>query len=163
MKNGKEILCLVLGILLGIAGTVFGGILYLRTHLIREYSLGTMEFSRLAAEIPSAARSVEGWSATAAGCALPRPADGSPLQSFRFCNPNYAGELIRNESERKIAAILPCGIAFYTKSDGQVYASKLNLPLLGRILGGNAALLFPRNIEPDQLVILERAAKKTSK
>ena len=67
------------------------------------------------------------------------------------------------QRERKIAAILPCGIAFYTKSDGQVYASKLNLPLLGRILGGNAALLFPRNIEPDQLVILERAAKKTSK
>ena len=30
MKNGKEILCLALGILLGIAGTVFGGILYLR-------------------------------------------------------------------------------------------------------------------------------------
>ena len=104
MKKGKEILCLALGILLGIAGTVFGGILYLRTHLIREYSLGSMEFSRFAAEIPSAARSVEGWSATAAGCALPRPADGSPLQSFRFCNPNYAGELIRKESERKIAA-----------------------------------------------------------
>ena len=102
MKNGKEILCLTLGILLGIAGTVFGGILYLRTQLIREYPLGAMEFSRLAAEIPSAARSVEGWSATAAGCALPRPADGSPLQSFRFCNPNYAGELIRNERGGKI-------------------------------------------------------------
>ncbi len=163
MKNGKELLCLGVGILIGIAATLLAGILYLRGGLIQEYELGSADFGTVAANVPAAARTLEGWSATSAGCALPRPSDGSQLQTFRFCNPNYAGELIRNESERKIAAILPCGIAFYTKSDGKIYAAKLNLPLMGRLLGGTASLLFPRNLEPDQRAILERIVEKSAK
>ena len=70
-----------------------------------------------------------------------------------------ARELLENETERRIAAILPCGIAFWRGSDGMVYASKLNMPLLGRLLGGTPAFVFPRRIEPDQREILRKIAK----
>lgn len=163
MRKRKELLYLAVGILLGIAATLFAGILYLRSNLIQEYEIGTADFKTVAAEVPSAARFVKGWTATSAGCNLPQTPDGLPLQSFRFCNPDYARELIQHESERKISAILPCGIAFYRKSDGKVYASKLNMPLLGVLLGGTPSVLFPRYIEPDQRAILTKIAEKSVK
>ncbi|HBJ96203.1 MAG TPA: hypothetical protein DDZ11_07150 [Lentisphaeria bacterium] len=160
MFKRKELLCLALGVLLGVAVTLLAGVLYLRANLIQEIPLGHGSFEALAAGVPGAAKSVDGWSATSAGCNLPRTPDGLPLQSFRFCNPDYARELLENETERRIAAILPCGIAFWRGSDGMVYASKLNMPLLGRLLGGTPAFVFPRRIEPDQREILRKIAKK---
>lgn len=163
MRKRKEILFLVLGILLGTAGTLAGGILWLRMSLIREFELGSPDFQTAMRAVPGSAKEIGGWTASSAGCALPQTPDGLPLLSFRFCNPDYARELIRNESERKIAAILPCGIAFYRKSDGKVYASKLNLPLVGLLLGGTPSRLFSRRIEPDQRAILMKIAEKSEK
>lgn len=163
MRKRKEFLYLTLGVLLGAAVTLSAGLLWLRSSLIREFELGSPDFQTAMRSVPEAAKEIGGWTASSAGCALPRTPDGLPLQSFRFCNPDYARELIRDESERKIAAILPCGIAFYRKNDGKLYASKLNLPLIGLLLGGTPSLLFSRRIEPDQRAILMKIAEKSEK
>ncbi len=163
MSKYKELLYLGTGVLLGIAATLLAAILYLRANLIKEYELGTADFKTVAASVPQTAKSVNGWTANSDGCNLPQTPDGLPLQSFRFCNPEYARELIQDESERKISAILPCGIAFYRKSNGKIYASKLNMPLIGILIGGTPSVVFSRYIEPDQQVILTKIAEKTVK
>lgn len=162
-SRSKQILFFLIGMLWGAVLVLIAGVLYLRYNLITEQALpGT--FEEITEKIPSAVESAEGWNVTKEQCQLPQSADGQPVAVYKFCNPDYAKELLTDEDSRKIAAALPCGIAFYRKKDGRVYMSKWNMPLIGRLLGGMPAWLFPGRIAEDQSIIMMRiSAKKVEK
>ena len=147
------------GFLWGAALMFLCGVLYLRSQLILE-TPAPADFDQVVNRIPSAVTSIDGWTVTREQCQLPKTIDGEPLAVFKLCNGDYAGEMLRYNSSRKIACALPCAIAVYRKKDGKTYLAKWNMPLTGRLLGGAPAELFPGRISEDQSVIMARICSK---
>lgn len=155
----KQILFFCAGLLWGVALTFLGGILYLRSHLILEMQ-APADFEWIVNRVPSAVTSVDGWTVTREQCQLPKTLDGHPLAVFKLCNGDYAREMLEAEPSRKMASALPCSLAVYRKKDGKTYLAKVNMPLIGRLLGGIPGTLFPGRISEDQSVIMARICSK---
>lgn len=56
-----------------------------------------------------------------------------PVQVISLCKPNHANQVLSQDSERHISAILPCRIAVYEKG-GKTYISYLNAGFLSNIM-----------------------------
>lgn len=59
--------------------------------------------------------------------------------SMNICNPRYASRILANDVDRGVTAIMPLAIGVYQDAQGQVYVSRLNVGLLGRMFGGTIA------------------------
>jgi uncharacterized protein (DUF302 family) len=59
--------------------------------------------------------------------------------SMNVCNPRLAYEILSEESNRGVTAIMPVAIGVYEDKKGQVYTSLLNVGLLGMMFGGTIA------------------------
>ena len=152
-KNQTLLYCV--GVLWGIAVPLVAGINLLRSNLIVEKEIpGT--FGAVTANVPAAVKSVDGWTVTREQCQLPKTANGNPVLVFKLCNADYAKEMLDSGKSRKIAAAIPCSLAFYTKENGKLYAAKWNMPLVGRLLGGIHGFLFPGRIAEDLRIMMER-------
>lgn len=159
MKNKKQILIFCVGLLWGIALTFLCGILYLRSNLIIE-TAAPEDFEQIVQKVPSAVKSVEGWTVTREQCQLPKTLDGEPLTVFKLCNGDYAEEMLGAEASRKVASAIPCSLAVYRKKNGKTYLAKMNMALIGRLLGGIPGELFPGRISEDQRTIMARIYTK---
>lgn len=56
--------------------------------------------------------------------------------SVNICNPHYASMILSNDKDRGVTAFMPLGIGVYEDKNGQVFISKLNIGLLGKMFGG---------------------------
>jgi len=56
--------------------------------------------------------------------------------SVNICNPRYASRILANDKDRGVTAFMPLGIGIYEDKKGQVFVSKLNIGLLGKMFGG---------------------------
>jgi hypothetical protein len=146
-------LMFIAGILWGITASFIFGVIILRHSLINEYR-SKLGFEETVAQLGNSIKAESGWQARTSVCSIPNPKDGTRAAAVKLCNVMYASELINNEGTRKTAAMIPCSFAVYQKSDGKTYISRLNISLLGSLLGGRANLIFSGKIAPDQKSIL---------
>jgi hypothetical protein len=146
------------GTLWGVALTFIAGTLYLRHSLLREYEC-VGDLPSCVEKIKANVGKAQPWTVQTAGCFAPLTPEGAKIEQLRFCNSNYVRMLVANPDERKIAAVLPCAAAIYTKPDGKAYMARLNMPLLTRILGGTPAFLFSEKIAPEQRYIMNGVLK----
>lgn len=56
--------------------------------------------------------------------------------SINICNPHYASKILADDKNRGITAFMPLGLGVYEDRKGQVFVSKLNIGLLGKMFGG---------------------------
>ena len=56
--------------------------------------------------------------------------------SMNICNPRHASKILTDEKNRGVTAFMPLGIGVYEDKKGQVFVSKLNIRLLGKMFGG---------------------------
>ena len=56
--------------------------------------------------------------------------------SVNICNPRYASMILADDKDRGVTAFMPLGIGVYEDKKGQVFVSKLNIGLLGKMFGG---------------------------
>ena len=56
--------------------------------------------------------------------------------SVNICNPRYASKILADDKNRGVTAFMPLGLGVYEDSKGQVFVSKLNIGLLGKMFGG---------------------------
>jgi len=56
--------------------------------------------------------------------------------SVNICNPRYASRILADDKDRGVTAFMPLGIGVYEDKKGQVFVSKLNIGLLGKMFGG---------------------------
>jgi len=56
--------------------------------------------------------------------------------SINICNPKYASRILADDKDRGVTAFMPLGIGVYEDKKGQVFVSKLNIGLLGKMFGG---------------------------
>jgi len=57
-------------------------------------------------------------------------------QVIKMCEPQAAARLLIRDEYKQLAAMMPCTIAVYEKSDGKTYISMMNLEVMGRMYGG---------------------------
>lgn len=55
---------------------------------------------------------------------------------FSMCEPWEAVKLLKHDKYKKFLAMMPCSFAVYEKSDGKVYASFMNIQLMGQMYKG---------------------------
>ncbi len=59
---------------------------------------------------------------------------------FSMCEPWAAVKLLQHDKYKKFLAMMPCSFAVYEKSDGKVYASFMNIQLMGQMYKGQAEI-----------------------
>jgi len=55
---------------------------------------------------------------------------------FSMCEPWEAAKLLVHDKYKKFLAMMPCSFAVFEKSDGKVYASVMNIQMLGQMYKG---------------------------
>jgi uncharacterized protein (DUF302 family) len=56
--------------------------------------------------------------------------------SVNICNPRYVSKILADDKNRGVTAFMPLGLGVYEDKKGQVFVSKLNIGLLGKMFGG---------------------------
>jgi len=60
-----------------------------------------------------------------------------PAVVVELCNPNYAGEILKNYSDRIVSSMMPCRISVYYNENNEVIVSRMNTGLISKLFGGN--------------------------
>lgn len=55
---------------------------------------------------------------------------------FSMCEPFEAVKLLKHDKYKKFLSMMPCSFAVYEKSDGKVYASVMNIQMMGQLYKG---------------------------
>ncbi|MFC2089170.1 DUF302 domain-containing protein [Bacteroidota bacterium] len=54
------------------------------------------------------------------------------VKVFEICQPEHAIKILSQDDERIVSSLMPCRVAIYEKSDGQVYVSRMNSSVLAK-------------------------------
>ena len=63
--------------------------------------------------------------------------DMTRIKVIELCHPGYAYEVLKNDADKRVSAIMPCRIGIYEDSNGTVFISEMNISLVSKIFGGN--------------------------
>lgn len=150
-------LALSTGFLLGIAVMFFAGVIVLRSRILPEYEC-KYSFEEMVKLFPLKAEENPAWICRKVQCGVPYMKEGERIAVFELCNSKYAAKLLKDPQSRKAGSMIPCKVAIYEKN-GKVYLARLNLALFTRLVGGNTAEVFHKDIIPEQKVMLHGLLK----
>ncbi len=60
----------------------------------------------------------------------------SSVKVFEVCKPNYAYQLLSDDSLRIYSNMMPCRISVYMKDDGKTYVSRMSSAVMAAQIGG---------------------------
>lgn len=60
----------------------------------------------------------------------------SPVKVVELCKPDYAYQLLSDDTQRIYSNMMPCRISVYQKDDGQTYVSRMNSAMFAAQIGG---------------------------
>jgi uncharacterized protein (DUF302 family) len=81
--------------------------------------------------------------------------DMTRIKVIELCNPNYAYDVLKDDQNKKISAIMPCRIGVYEDKSGQVYIAEMNTKLISKIFGGNVAKVMGVVSEEEETMLKE--------
>jgi len=144
----------IAGFLWGITFAFIFGVIFLRHSLIYEYE-SKLGYDETVKQIQTNAKNTKGWVVQfGSGCKMPKINDGSKMTIMKLCHGQYGSKLLNGNNTRKTSAIIPCTFAIYQKN-GKTYLARVNVSLLGNLLGGDAARIFSGKVTPEQEQMLE--------
>jgi len=59
-----------------------------------------------------------------------------PVKVVELCKPDYAYQLLSDDTQRIYSNMMPCRISVYQKADGQTYVSRMNSAMFAAQIGG---------------------------
>lgn len=74
------------------------------------------------------------------------------IKLVEMCKAPYAAEVLQDD--RRIATLMPCAVAVYEDDEGDVWYSKMNVGLMGRIFGGTVGRVMGLGIAREEKEIL---------
>ncbi len=151
----RDLAVLLTGIVIGAAGLLIAGTLYLRQNLIRTYT-GAVSYDEVLQKLPETVnRNMQGWTCEAA----PPPCGAMPPDSkvtmFKLCNGDYAAQLLKNPEDYRAGSIIPCTFVLSAADDGKCRLTRVNTRLAGLIMGGETGRLFSGEITREQEALLD--------
>ena len=76
------------------------------------------------------------------------------ISIFSICNAGNVNNILQDDEDRKVTAIMPCRIAVYEKTDGSVWVASLNIGLMSKMFGGNIESVMS-SVAEDEAKMLE--------
>ena len=61
---------------------------------------------------------------------------------LEICQPHHAYNILKNDEDKRVTAIMPCRIGVYETRDGRTWISGMNIGLMSRMFGGNIATVM---------------------
>lgn len=61
------------------------------------------------------------------------------IGSLAICNPQYASQILKESSNRKVSSMMPLTIGIYEDKNKNVYISEMNVQIMGKMFGGTIA------------------------
>lgn len=65
--------------------------------------------------------------------------DMTKVKILSICQPHHAYNVLKNDSDKKVTAIMPCRISVYEDQNGKVFIAGMNIGLMSKMFGGNIA------------------------
>ena len=62
--------------------------------------------------------------------------DVLPVKVVEMCKPDYAYQLLSEDSQRIYSNMMPCRVSVFEKSDGKTYISRMNSAMFAEQIGG---------------------------
>jgi uncharacterized protein (DUF302 family) len=59
-----------------------------------------------------------------------------PVAVIELCRPDLAAKILANDDARVVSSLMPCRVAVYQKSNGDVVLSRMNTALMSKMFGG---------------------------
>lgn len=135
------------GMLWGILLMFTFAAVWLRANLITETPC-TADFDTSRQKLIQSFRGTD-WELNAVGCPLPITSDSERTLLYRLCHPRYGATLLATPKTRRISALIPCQISLFER-DGKTFLARLNIRLLGYLIGEPTLSLFNDTIAPEQ-------------
>jgi uncharacterized protein (DUF302 family) len=77
---------------------------------------------------------------------------GPRVKLVKLCKPEYAKSVLT--TDRHVSTLMPCTLAVWEGDDGKVHLSKMNMPLMAKMFGGNIAKVMGGSVARDERNIL---------
>ena len=62
--------------------------------------------------------------------------DVRPVAVIELCNPGLAAAVLAEDDARLVSSLMPCRVAVYEKSNGDVILSRMNTAMMSKMFGG---------------------------
>ncbi len=62
-----------------------------------------------------------------------------PVAVIELCKPELAAKILAEDNARLVSSMMPCRVAVYEKSNGDVILSRMNTALMSKVFGGLVA------------------------
>jgi uncharacterized protein (DUF302 family) len=82
-----------------------------------------------------------------------------PVLVFEPCSGAYSSELLGRDETRFVASMIPCRVAIYKTSTGEVIISRINTGAMAEMIGGDAAPVIRQSGEELEQIIAAALAK----
>lgn len=57
-----------------------------------------------------------------------------PVVVMEVCNPEYSGQMLSSDEMRFMSVVMPCRVAVYEKSNGEIYVAMMNTVAMANVL-----------------------------
>ncbi len=77
----------------------------------------------------------------------------TPLKIVSICQPDHAYDILQDDKNKFVSAIMPCRIAIYEAKDGKTYLAEMNMGLMSKMFGGIIARIIGKVSQEEQAMI----------
>ncbi len=79
--------------------------------------------------------------------------DMTKVKVIELCHPHHAYNVLKNDQDKKISAIMPCRVSVYEDKNGQVYIAEMNTKLISKMFGGNISKVMDTVVNEQNIIL----------
>jgi uncharacterized protein (DUF302 family) len=79
--------------------------------------------------------------------------DVLPVTVIELCKVDLAGEILQNSDNRIVSSMMPCRVAVYENSEGEVIVSRMNTALMSGFFGGEVQDIMSTATAETELIL----------
>jgi uncharacterized protein (DUF302 family) len=79
--------------------------------------------------------------------------DVLPVTVIELCKVDLAGRILQNSDNRVVSSMMPCRIAVYENSDGEVIVSRMNTGLMSGFFGGEVESIMSTATDETEAIL----------
>ncbi len=79
--------------------------------------------------------------------------DMTEAKIISLCQADHAYNILKNDADKRITAIMPCRIGVYEDKTGKVFIAGMNMGLMSKMFGGNIAKVMAGVAEEEHNIL----------
>ncbi len=153
--NKKQIITGLSGVVIGVVLTALVGFLSAPTAMITE-TPSTMSYQETVDTIIATAEEMN-WKIPATheihNSVSRGGYDVDKVTVIELCNVDLAGEILTGDDNRIVSSMMPCRVAVYETSNGEVIVSRMNTGLMSSVFGGKVQSVMAEATNQTEIIL----------